>query len=325
MVYNISMSLILLTNLEWILFGVVALLVGSMLSYFLTGRTIFNFIIRRNNYLEKGFERKFAKLAKRYKVNYKWWDKFPNEVFNIQSYDELDLYGRIIRQNQKTNKVAIVVHGFMSRHKDMQTYVKYFYDRGFNVLAVDNRAHGLSGGNYVGMGWIDRLDLLKWIDLVLEKFGKRTQIVLFGLSMGGATVCMASGENLPRNVKCIISDSAYDNVYNQFFYIMKKHLKFTAFSFMGTFDIYNKLFFGENIKDQDTIKQVKKSKTPILIIHGDKDNFVHVDMAYKIYDAIKPQLRDIMIVKNAWHGESQAKDTSAYNKKLDNFISKYVK
>ena len=319
------MSLMMFSNLEWILFGVIVLLVGSIMIYFFTGRTLFHLFVKRNNYVEKAFSRKFGKLMKRYKVNYKWWDKFPNEVFNIQSYDGLDLYGRILRQPQKTNKTAIVVHGFMSRHKDMQTFVKYFYDRGYNVLAVDNRAHGLSGGDYVGMGWVDRLDLLKWIDLVIEKFGKRTQIVLFGLSMGGATVCMTSGEELPSNVKCIVSDSAFDNVYNQFFYVMKRQLKFTAFSLMGTFDIYNKLFFGENIKDHDTISQVKKSKTPILIIHGDKDNFVPVEMAYKIYDAIKPELRDILIVKNAWHGESQAKNTTAYNKKLDEFISKYIK
>ena len=77
-------------------------------------------------------------------------------------------------KKQKTNKLAIVVHGFMNNYKDMQTYAKYFYDNGYNVLTVDNRAHGLSGGEYVGMGWFDRLDIVKWIDYVIQKVWQKS-------------------------------------------------------------------------------------------------------------------------------------------------------
>ena len=48
-------------------------------------------------------------------------------------------------------------------------------------------------------------------------------------------------------------------------------------------------------------------------------------MAYKIYDAILPELRDILIVPHAWHGEAQAKNTKQYNEKLEQWLGKYIK
>lgn len=248
-----------MTNLEVVLIVVVVLLLGFAL-YYLTGKIVASQTIKRNNYFGRAGQRKLKKLATRFKINYGWWDKFPIELFNIQSYDNLELYARVLRQEKKTNKLAIVVHGFMNNYKDVQTYAKYFYEKGYNVLAVDNRAHGLSGGEYIGMGWVDRLDLLKWIEYVIKKFGKSVQIALFGISMGGATVLMASGEELPPNVKCIIADSAFNNVYSVFHHVMKNELKLPSFSLTRTLDGYCRMYFGESLKQHDTIVQVKKKQ-----------------------------------------------------------------
>lgn len=329
------MNTLLLTTLETILLVAVIFLIVTVVAvvsisvglivFFKTGKTMAELTLKRGSHFGRSIERKLKRMSKRYKINYKWWDKFPYEVFNITSDDGLELYARILRQTEQSNKLAIVVHGFMSSHKDMQTYCKYFYDKGYNVLAVDNRAHGMSAGEYVGMGWLDRFDLIKWINFAIEKFGKKTQIVLFGISMGAATVCMACGEELPDNVKCAISDSAYDSVYNQFYYILKDTMRLPAKSLLGIFDAYNRNFLGPPLKQQSTVEQLKKSKTPVLFIHGTGDNFVPFDMVHNVYNATNPDLRDIYIVKNAWHTESQAKNPKKYNDKLTQWIDKYVK
>ena len=71
---------------------------------------------------------------------------------------------------------------------------------------TDARAHGKSEGEYIGFGVLDRFDAKKWIDYAIERFGENVNIFLHGESMGGATVLMAGGLNLPKNVKGIISD-----------------------------------------------------------------------------------------------------------------------
>lgn len=322
------MSKLLLSNLEIILIVAIIIVVAVfsfIIIFFGTGKRLAEWTLKRGSYLGRGIERKAKKMHKRYKINYKWWNNFPNEVLNITSDDGLQLFARILRQPQKCDKIAIVVHGFMSNYKEMQTYAKYFYEKGFHVLAVDNRSHGMSAGEYVGMGWLDRLDILRWIDLVIKEFGKDVQIVLFGVSMGASAVCMTCGENLPKNVKCAISDSAYDSVYNEFYYVLKQNMKLPAKSILGIFDAYNRNFLGPPLKQQSAVEQVKKSKIPILYIHGTGDNFVPFSMVYNLYDSTDPNLRDIFIVKNAWHTESQSKNPKKYNKKLTEWIEKYIK
>lgn len=321
------MNILLLSTLEIVLIiAICAVLVFAVgvVCFFATGKRLADWTLRRGSYLGRGIERKMKKMHHRFKIKYKWWDGFANEIFCIKSDDGLNLYARILRQPQKNNKIAIVVHGFMANYKDMQTYAKYFYEKGFDVLAVDNRAHGMSEGEYVGMGWNDRKDLLRWIDFVIEQFGKKIQIVLFGVSMGASAVCNACGEKLPKNVKCAISDSAFDSVYNEFHYVLSQNMKLPAKTLIGIFDAYNKNFFGESLKEQNTVLMVQKTKTPILFIHGTGDNFVPFEMVYSLYDACPKDLRDIFVVKNAWHTEAQAKNVKKYNKKLNEWLNKYV-
>lgn len=320
------MEMLLLSHLEIILIVVIAVLAVAfccVLLFLGTGKRLAEWTLKRGSYLGRGIERKAKKMHKRFRINYKWWDKFPNEVFNIKSDDGLDLYGRILRQPQ-SDKLVILVHGFMSNYKEMQTYAKFFYENGYHVLAVDNRAHGMSAGEYVGMGWLDRLDLLKWIDYCIKEFGKNTKIVLFGVSMGASAVCMTCGEDLPSNVKCAISDSAYDCVYNEFYYVLKQNMKLPAKSILGIFDAYNRSFIGPPLKQQSAVEQVKKTKVPILYIHGTGDNFVPFHMVYNLYDATAPNMRDIFVVKNAWHTESQSKNPQKYNQKLTEWLKKNV-
>ena len=77
------------------------------------------------------------------------------------------------------------------------------------MLQTDARAHGESEGDYIGFGCLDRKELLKWIDWVIDYCGDDTEIYLHGISMGASTALMASGLDLPSQVKGIISDCEF--------------------------------------------------------------------------------------------------------------------
>src|SRR5699024_8940924 len=149
-----------------------------------------------------------------------WWDWVRNQEFEnieMKSYDNLTLQGYLLEAKEPTNKVVVMAHGYLGNAKQMGLYGQYYYEElGYHFFTADLRGHGQSEGDYIGFGWHDRLDYVDWLDVIIEKFGPDTEIVLHGISMGAATVLMTSGEDLPNNVKAIIADSPYTTAYDLF-------------------------------------------------------------------------------------------------------------
>ena len=109
----------------------------------------------------------------------------------------------------------------------MQEYARKYYEKGYSILMPDLRAHGDSQGNIVGMGWLDRMDILKWTDLILAE-NPEADIVLHGISMG-ASADDGFRERLPENVSAIIADCGYTTVWDILEYQLKRLYDFPVF------------------------------------------------------------------------------------------------
>lgn len=253
-----------------------------------------------------------------------WLEKQNFEDLEILSHDGLKLKAKFLKSYQDTNKVLIAVHGYRSYNlREYAYYIKFYHDLGFNILLPDNRAHGESEGTYIGFGWLDRLDCIQWIYTMKNKFNQDLQIVLHGISMGGATVLMASGEVLPQDVKCIISDCGFTSLLEQFEYQLKDS-KIPSSLLLPTATLLSKKRIGYSFKEASTIDQVKKSKTPTLFIHGDQDTFVPTYMVYDLYNACSAE-KDLLIVEGAKHAQSYIVDKDLCEKTIIEFMNKYVK
>src|SRR5699024_9835757 len=117
-------------------------------------------------------------------------------------------------------------------------------------------------GDYIGFGWDDRLDYVDWVNLAVEKLGNDTEIVLHGVSMGAATVLMASGEELPDNVKAIVADSPYTSVYDMFAYQMKRMYHLPAIPFLPSTSVVTKFRAGYSLIEASALEQVKEAEVP---------------------------------------------------------------
>lgn len=260
-------------------------------------------------------------LDKTHKEGLDWLKKNSKEI-EIISYDGLKLKGYEIKAKEESDVWVIAVHGYLGKGADMAIFMEQFIKYGYNGLIVDLRAHSKSEGKYLGMGWIDHYDIQLWIEKLIEE-NMNCKIILFGVSMGAATVSMTTGEKIPKNVKCAIADCGYTTVWDEFKIHLKKIFHIPSFPILYVASIMSKIYAGYSFKQASTIKQVEKSKTPTLFIHGTKDKFVPFNMLEKIYSSANCE-KEKLEIEEATHAESVNKNPEKYWETVKNFINKYI-
>ncbi|RUT47426.1 alpha/beta hydrolase [Paenibacillus anaericanus] len=254
-----------------------------------------------------------------------WWTEQAFEDWSITSGDGLQLHAYYLEAKQPTDRTVILAHGYSGLPEQMSGYTKMYRDvLGYNVLLPDARGHGKSEGNYIGFGWPERKDYVKWINKVIEHTGNDSQIVLHGVSMGGATVMMTSGENLPPNVKAIVEDCGYTSVTDELSYQLKRMYHLPSFPIVQLTSLLTKIRAGYTFNEASALDQIKKSKTPILFIHGDSDLFVPSEMVYTLYEN-GPTDKKLFVVPGAGHGKARRVDPVGYDREVTQFIGNYVK
>ena len=248
----------------------------------------------------------------------KYFLEQPHEDVYIQSKDKLKLHATFFPREDK-KKVVIGFHGYTSQ--GMSDYIglsDYYMKNGYSMLLPDARAHGKSEGDYVGFGCLDRWDALEWIKWVIKECGEDVQILLHGTSMGGATVLMTSALNLPKQVKGVISDCAFTSPKYVFTHVLNHMYHLPAFPVIQISDCVNRRKAGYGMDECNAAREIRKTRIPVLLIHGDADTFVPVSMCHEIYNnCIAPRKK--LIIKGAAHAESYYKDTKAYEAALDEF------
>jgi fermentation-respiration switch protein FrsA (DUF1100 family) len=254
-----------------------------------------------------------------------WWNRQNFVCWEMDSDDGISVQAYYLSAPEHSDKTAIVAHGYTGSAVGMRSYARMFYERmGYNVLLPDARGHGQSEGNYIGFGWPERKDYLKWIQRVIEVNGADTQIVLYGVSMGGATVMMTSGEKLPANVKAVVEDCGYTSAKDELSFQMKRMYRLPSFPILDITSLLTKLRAGFFFGEASALKQVKKSKTPTLFIHGANDTFVPTEMVHIVYENCQVE-KELYIVPDAGHAEAYRVDPEKYERVVSDFVARFVK
>ena len=245
----------------------------------------------------------------------------PQTSVSMVNSEGKNINALLYRQETDSNKYVIIVHGYRASVKSVSYLSKRYFEAGYNVLVPHLRAHLGSDYDYCTMGWLERFDIIDWINYI-NNAEMNAQIVLHGVSMGAATVMMTTGEKLPKNVICAIEDCGYTSVYDAYSYKIPKMMHLPPFPSIDIFRSAIKKRVGFDIKEASALKQVKKSKTPILFIHGEKDTVVPVSMAKKLYKNANCE-KELLITKNTNHEMSALLYPDLYWSTVWGFIEKH--
>lgn len=242
----------------------------------------------------------------------------------IQSRDKLRLKARELKLYPAGHHWLIAVHGYRSTGKrDMGYPSRQFSAMGYNILIPDLRAHGASEGEIIGMGWLDRLDLQDWINYIVKQ-DPAADILLYGGSMGAATVMMTSGEVLPKNVVGLIADSGYTSVDDEFRAMLKAAFRLPAFPIIPMTDFWSRRLAHYSLAEASAVNQLSKNTLPLLLIHGTGDKFVPHRMSYENMEAAMGP-KELLLVEKAPHLSSLIYEPDTYMETVRAFISANVK
>ncbi len=246
----------------------------------------------------------------------------PFERVYIKSFDGLTLTGRYIHVKDGA-PVQLQCHGYRGNPvRDFCGGNKLARENGHNSLVIEERAHLDSEGNVISFGVNERKDVLSWIEYLVERFGNDVQIVLSGVSMGAATVLMASEYN-HKNVKCIVADCPYSSPH-AIIKSVSKSMGIPAFIAMPLVHLGAFLFGHFRLGSASALEAVKKTNHPILLIHGEADSFVPCDMSREIKHAAENLIR-FETFPEAGHALSFIKDFDRYKHVCREFFHAHLK
>ena len=233
----------------------------------------------------------------------------PCEDAYIQSRDGLKLHAYLfpLDENEAPKKFVIGVHGYRSYSRpEYGPYIEFYREQGYSMLLPDDRAHAPSEGDYIGFGVLDRLDCVDWAKYLVETYGEDIEILLHGVSMGGATVVSASGEaDLPVQVKGIVADCAFSSAHEIMEYQLHETMHLPTKHLLPALEKICEKKAGFNFHDHTALEQVKNAKVSMLFVQGGKDEMVPPYMVHQLYDAC-PTEKKLLFVEEAGHGESIA-------------------
>ena len=235
----------------------------------------------------------------------------PHEDVEITSFDGLKLRGKYYEQT-KGAPMEIMFHGYKGNaERDLCGAVERAFRVGRNALIVDHRASGRSDGSVISFGINERRDCLKWVDFAIEKFGPDVRIMITGISMGAATVMMASGEKLPKNVIGALADCGYTSpkeIIQNVITDMKLPTKLLyPFVKLGA-----RIFGNFDLEEASPIEAVSKTGLPIIFVHGDNDAFVPYDMSVRLHEACASDKKVLITIPGAGHGLAFPVDKDGY-------------
>ncbi|MBO4374391.1 MAG: alpha/beta hydrolase [Lachnospiraceae bacterium] len=268
----------------------------------------------RKNHPRNGYENK-------YEEGRAWCMAQAMEDRFLTSRDGIRLHALWLRA-EEPERIVLLSHGYRgSSFGDFANMAKFLHENGCDLLFVDQRCCGESGGRYITFGAKEQWDILDWTYMLASENDADLPIYLYGESMGAAAVLMAAGHDLPARVRGLICDCGFSSMKQQLRDIAAEwfHLDHIGLLLLRV-DLFCRILADFRMSDSDTAKALSVNRVPVLFFHGKEDTFVSVKNSVRNHEACAAP-NELVIIDKARHLCSAYADEGLYRKKVLEFFS----
>ena len=243
--------------------------------------------------------------------------KIECTLVTINSNDNLKLVGRYY--DKKSSTTLLLIHGYQSNSfNNFSSLMQYCLSLGFNVLMIDQRAHGMSEGRFTTTGCKEKYDLLNWISWV-DSNTDCSNIFIYGISMGATTIGLASDKIDNPKVKGLIMEAGFTSFYEELWFSSGK--VFTKKAAMNYIVLCAKYLLKSDIKESTT-DALSRTTIPVLFFHGNNDTEVPMSHTKENFLACSSD-KYFSIVEGAPHTLCHYIGKENVENKIKEFIIKY--
>lgn len=250
-----------------------------------------------------------------------WLATANQQNYAVVTDDGYRLVAAVFSPEEESHEWVLLLHGYTGWKEELYPLACEYAERGYHALVPDMRCSGSSEGDFIGMGWTDRLDNMLWLQAILS-WDDEAQIVIHGQSMGASCALMMSGEELPKAVSAVVSDCAYTDAYSMFAKQMKDWFGLPSFPILDSMNLMLQLRGGYDLKEASALNAVRHTSLPVLIIHGEEDDMIPVSMAYELHEAA-PGEKELLVIPGAGHAQAVDKDPELYYQTVFDFLEKF--
>ena len=238
---------------------------------------------------------------------------------SIKSNDGLKLVGEWF--DYGFDRTIVILPGRRETLVYSYYYAKPYRNCGFNVLVIDQRAHGLSEGKYSTCGIKEADDVKLWLTYLHDELSQK-EVYIHGICVGTCVTSIVASTFKKDYLKGIIMDSAfitYQEIYKNH-YIESGHALFPVYYQIWAWFSF---FTHCNIKDASTVKYVAKfDNIPALFIWGTKDIYCLPEKSKELYAACSSNKKEIIWFEGALHSRVRLSDEERYDAVISDFLAR---
>jgi pimeloyl-ACP methyl ester carboxylesterase len=218
--------------------------------------------------------------------------------------------------------VLLLCHGYFKSVAEPFELACELNRLGYQVLLIDFRACGLSGGRFTTLGYREVLDVLGAVDYLRARLGD-LPIGVLGISMGAVAAIMAAPEC--PHIKAMVVDSAYADLHSA---IGKKLADFLRLPFLVLLG-WVSIRLGEcisrgNVAAVRAVDYVGRlAPRPLLIIYGELDDYLPSDHPQHLFDAAS-EPKELWLAPGSGHAMARLDHLQEYVQRVQAFFGRYL-